>query len=97
MGEIGLQTILSIQFLAYMALIITAAVLFRSQIAYRLTRPVIVKLVLVVLSMIMLPLIFENRPYYPIRRAVLIIPCLIAYVFCVPALVCGLINGVRQI
>lgn len=97
MGEIGLQTILSIQFLAYMALIIAAAVLFRSRTAYRLTRPVIVKLVLVILSMIPLPHILENRPYYPIREAVLIIPCLIAFAFCVPALVRSLINGVRQI
>lgn len=95
MGEIGLQTILSIQFLAYMALIIAAAVLFRSRIAYRLTRPVIVKLALVVISMISLP--FVRGDNHHIRDAIIIIPCLIAFAFCVPALVRGLINGVRQI
>ncbi len=80
-----------------MALIIAAAVLFRSRIAYRLTRPVIVKLALVILSMIPLPHIHEKGFYYPIREALLIIPCLIAFAFCVPAIVRGLINGLRQI
>lgn len=97
MGKFALHTVDTILFLAYMTLIIAAAVLFRSRTAYRLTRPVIVKLVLVIISMIPLPHILENRPYYPIREAVLIIPCLIAFAFCVPALVRSLINGVRQI
>lgn len=55
------------------------------------------KLALVILSMIPLPHILEKGFYYPIREALLIIPCLIAFAFCVPALVRGLINGLRQI
>lgn len=54
------------------------------------------KLALVILSMIPLPHILGKGPN-PIREALLIIPCLIAFAFCVPALVRGLINGLRQI
>ena len=97
MGKFALHTVDTILFLAQMALIIAAAVLLRSRIAYKLTRPVIVKLALVVLSMIPLPFVRGDRFYHHIRDAMVIIPCLIAFVFCVPALVRGLINGVRQI
>lgn len=95
MGKFALHTVDTIQFLAQMALITAAAVLFRSRIAYRLTRPAIVKLALVVISMISLP--FVRGDNHHIRDAIIIIPCLIAFAFCVPALVRGLINGVRQI
>lgn len=97
MGKFALHTVDTIRFLAQMALIIAAAVLLRSRITYRLTRPVIVKLALVILSMIPLPFVRGDRFYLHIRDAIVIIPCLIAFAFCVPALVRGLINGVRQI
>lgn len=97
MGKFALQTVDSIQFLADIVLPIAIAVLLRSKTSYKLTRPVIVKLVLVVLSLISLSGVRGDVFSHPILQTTFIITCLIALVICVPPLVRGIIKGLREI
>lgn len=97
MGKLALQTVESIQFLADIVLPIAIAILLRSKTSYKLTRPVIVKLVLVVLILISLSEVRRTWFFHSISRSTFLITYLIALVICVPPLVRSLIKGLREI